>query len=274
MSYPARVPDAPIPPTAPSDAAVPERVAARPAASADPAAVASARAVAPERAGARARPSVPLRDIILGGQDGLVNVLGLALGMSAATGDARVVITAGLAAMLAESIAMSGVAYTSAGAERERTQLVAATVFAGIRTRAQARHAAAAADAEAHGAEGAVVRDALADEAAAWEEEVASVRRDLAPMSEYHPVAAAAIVGVSTLSGSAIPLVPFLFLPVSVAPWAALILATLVLVTVGLYRARVSGGRPYRAAIQMAVIGLLSAFAGYAIGIVLRSPGA
>ncbi len=145
-------------------------------------------------------------------------------------------------------------------------------MFAGIRTRAQARHAAVTAEAEARGAEGSVVREALSDEAAAWEEEVASVRRDLAPMSEYHPVAAAAIVGVSTLSGSAIPLIPFLFLPVTVAPWAALALATAVLVGVGLYRARVSGGRPYRAAIQMAVIGLLSALAGYAIGVLLRSP--
>jgi VIT1/CCC1 family predicted Fe2+/Mn2+ transporter len=223
----------------------------------------------------RSRPPVPLRDIILGGQDGLVNVLGLALGMSAATGDTRVVITAGLAAMLAESIAMAGVAYTSAGAERERTQLVAATVFAGIRRRAEVRHHQAAAEAEATGAADAgIIRATLTDEAAAWEEEVASVRRDLAPMSEYHPVAAAAVVGVSTLSGSAIPLVPFLFLPVAVATWVALVLATVVLVVVGLYRARISGGRPYRAAVQMAVIGLLSALAGYAIGVILRAPAA
>ncbi len=264
MSYAARVSDAPLPLTAPADADITDG-APLPALSS---------AVAATRTAARPRPAVPLRDIILGGQDGLVNVLGLVLGMSAATGDPRVVIVAGLAAMLAESIAMAGVAYTSAGAERERTQLVAATVFAGIRTRAQARHAAAAAQAEVRGAEGAVIREALSDEAAAWEEEVASVRRDLAPMSEYHPVAAAAIVGVSTLSGSAIPLVPFLVLPMSFAPWVALILATSALVVVGLYRAHVSGGRPYRAAIQMAVIGLLSALAGYAIGIVLRTPAA
>ncbi len=224
---------------------------------------------------ARPLSSVPLRDIILGGQDGLVNVLGLVLGMSAATGDTRVVITAGLAAMVAESIAMAGVAYTSAGAERERTQLVAATVFAGIRRRAEVRHREVVAEAEAAGTtDPSIVREALTDEAAAWEREVAAVRRDLAPMSQYHPVAAAAVVGVSTLSGSAIPLVPFLLLPVGTAAWAALVLATVVLVAVGLYRARVSGARPYRAAAQMAIIGLLSALAGYAIGVVLRAPGA
>jgi VIT1/CCC1 family predicted Fe2+/Mn2+ transporter len=223
---------------------------------------------------ASSRPSIPLRDIILGGQDGLVNVLGLSLGMAAATGDTRVVITAGLAAMLAESIAMAGVAYTSAGAERERTQLVAATVLGGIHARSEARHRGAVADAEARGADAGVIRAALVDEAAAWRDEVESVRRDLAPMSETRPAAAAAIVGLSTLSGSAIPLIPFLFLPVAVAPWAALALATAVLIAVGLYRARISGGRRYRAAAQMAVIGLLSALAGYAIGVLLRAPGA
>ena len=219
-----------------------------------------------------ARRSIPLRDIILGGQDGLVNVLGLSLGMAAATGDSRVVITAGLAAMLAESIAMAGVAYTSAGAERERTQLVAATVLGGIHARAHARHHHAVADAEARGADAGVIRAALVDEAAAWVEEVDAVRHDLAPMSETRPAAAAAIVGISTLSGSAIPLFPFLVLPVALAPWAALVLATSVLVGVGLYRARISGGRRYRAAAQMAVIGLLSALAGYAIGVLLRAP--
>ena len=45
-----------------------------------------------------------LRDIILGGQDGLVNVLGSVLGVAAATNDTKIVIIAGIAATLAESI--------------------------------------------------------------------------------------------------------------------------------------------------------------------------
>src|SRR5467141_2536264 len=60
-----------------------------------------------------------LRDIILGGQDGLVNVLGLVLGVAAATQSVRVIFVAGLAATFSESIAMGGVAYTSALADRD-----------------------------------------------------------------------------------------------------------------------------------------------------------
>src|SRR6266498_4808483 len=54
-----------------------------------------------------------LSDVILGGQDGLVNVLGVILGVAAATQDTRIVIAAGLAATFAESISMGAVAYTS-----------------------------------------------------------------------------------------------------------------------------------------------------------------
>ena len=50
-----------------------------------------------------------LPEIILGGQDGLVNVLGIILGMAAATSSSQIVIVAGLAATFAESISMAAV---------------------------------------------------------------------------------------------------------------------------------------------------------------------
>jgi VIT1/CCC1 family predicted Fe2+/Mn2+ transporter len=77
----------------------------------DPAPAGSSPVIGPSRTAAL------VRDVILGGQDGLVNVLGLVLGLAVATADSRVVLTGGLAAMLSESIAMAGVAYTSRGAE-------------------------------------------------------------------------------------------------------------------------------------------------------------
>src|SRR5512139_867908 len=57
--------------------------------------------------------SSSLSNIILGGQDGLVNVLGVILGVAAATNDPRIVLVAGLAATFAESVSMGAVAYTS-----------------------------------------------------------------------------------------------------------------------------------------------------------------
>src|SRR3989338_7519647 len=60
-----------------------------------------------------------LRQVILGGEDCLVNVLGVILGVAAATSDLRIIIIAGLAATFAESISMAAVAYTSSRAEQD-----------------------------------------------------------------------------------------------------------------------------------------------------------
>ena len=77
-----------------------------------------------EHAGATANAGL-FRQIVLGGQDGLVNVLGIVLGVASGTGDARIVIIAGLAAAVAESLSMGAVAYTSARAAQDhyRAQL-------------------------------------------------------------------------------------------------------------------------------------------------------
>src|SRR2546428_9053918 len=60
-----------------------------------------------------------LRDIILGGQDGLVNVLGLVLGVAAATAQLRIILAAALAATFSESIAMGAAMHTSLPPERD-----------------------------------------------------------------------------------------------------------------------------------------------------------
>ena len=60
-----------------------------------------------------------IRDLILGFQDGLVNTLGLVLGVASAVQDTKIVLISGLAATFAESISMAAVAYTSSKAANE-----------------------------------------------------------------------------------------------------------------------------------------------------------
>lgn len=60
-----------------------------------------------------------ISDFILGGQDGLVNVLASVLGVAAAIHSRQVIIIAGFAALAAESISMAAVAYTSSKALRD-----------------------------------------------------------------------------------------------------------------------------------------------------------
>src|SRR5579864_920026 len=68
------------------------------------------------------RPVNWLRDVILGGQDGLVNILGIILGVIAGGGSNTVLLSAGFAAAITESISMGAVGYTSSLSERDYYQ--------------------------------------------------------------------------------------------------------------------------------------------------------
>lgn len=225
---------------------------------------------------ARGRAAGLIRDVILGGQDGLVNVLGLVLGLAVATGDTRVVVTAALAAMFAESIAMAGVAYTASGAERELAVRTAERLDRELAARAEERRRErlARVDAAAAGTDAAAALAAADGEAGAWRAELATWRAAMAPVRETRPLRAALVVGIATVCGSAVPLVPFLILPFAAAPWVALLAAAIVLAVAGAERAHLTGGSPTRASLEMVLIGIASAFAGYLIGQVLRAPAA
>ena len=83
-------------------------------------------------------------------------------------------------------------------------------------------------------------------------------------------VARASIVGTATAVGSFIPLAPFLLLPPMAAAIAAVVISGLALYGVGSYKARTLVGDWRRSGLQLTVIGLGAAFAGYLIGVVLR----
>jgi len=222
-----------------------------------------------------ARGAAMMRDVILGGQDGLVNVLGLVLGMAVATGSSRVVVTAGLAALFAESIAMAGVAFTSTSAERQVGASLRRALDDRSEARGRARNARRAARLSAADLGPNVVAIVMAEVAAesrAWREHVAMTRSALAPVRETRPIRAAAVVGLSTALGSCVPLLPFVVLPISVAPLAALGAAAVVLALAGIERARATGGRKLRSALEMVGIGLVSSLAGYLIGRLLGGP--
>jgi VIT1/CCC1 family predicted Fe2+/Mn2+ transporter len=242
-----------------------------------PAGAAPVPAFEPNDLGIPAGPAAFVRDVILGGQDGLVNVLGLVLGMAAATGSTHVVVTAGLAALLAESIAMAGVAFTSSGAERQlaiANESIIQSQRTSLRHVQTVRRQERMLENEVPEAVRRLTEVEAQHEADAWLARLDEERAALRPVREARPLRAAAIVGVSTAIGSSVPLLPFVLLPIGIAPIAALAAAAFVLGIAGIERAALTGGGKGRAALEMLGIGLVSAFAGYVIGVLLRSPGA
>jgi VIT1/CCC1 family predicted Fe2+/Mn2+ transporter len=63
-----------------------------------------------------------------------------------------------------------------------------------------------------------------------------------------------------------------MFLSVSISMWLSVLVTALVLFAIGAYKARVTVGKPVRSGIEMAVIGTVSALAGYLVGFLLKVP--
>jgi predicted membrane protein (TIGR00267 family) len=216
-----------------------------------------------------------LSDFILGAQDGLVNVLGVILGIAAATNDVYLVLVAGLATTFAESISMGAVAYT--------TTLADADLYQSERER-EYRHIEKIPKLEIeeirkiyaekgfHGELLERIVETITSNRDVWVAVMMAEEHRLAPVERGTAVRAALVVGISAVIGSLVPLTPFLFLPVSASMWASVLVTALVLFGIGAYKGRMTVGNPGRSGLEMAVIGTLSALAGYAVGVLLKVP--
>lgn len=211
-----------------------------------------------------------LSDFILGSQDGLVNVLGIILGVSAATSDMRILFVAALAALGAESISMGAVAYTSTLArqkqyfkelEKEKQEIknVPGHVMKQVRRILK--------NWGYRGAELENLSKGISKNPNAAMEFLMSFERKSVPVDRSAPFRSFTTVLLATIFGSAIPVIPFLFLrSVPAGAIAAVIISGITLFAIGYYEAKTTIGSLWRSGLQMLIIGLTAGLAGYLIG--------
>ncbi len=222
---------------------------------------------------AHKRPGV-ISDFILGSQDGIVNVLGVILGIGIASNNFKILLVGGLAATFAESISMGAVAYTSTLARRdhylaelarERNEMLTMPAMETEEVREILRHWGLEDEAVE-----AVTKHIVANPKA-WLEIMMSEELGLSPVSESQARRSGALVLSSALVGSLIPLVPVLFLQndVHTGILVSLVLSAVTLFFIGWYKSKVTIGKPYRSGLQMAIIGTVSALAGFLVGLLL-----
>ena len=84
--------------------------------------------------------------------------------------------------------------------------------------------------------------------------------------------AARFIVGFSAIVGSLIPLLPFFFLPIGPSILLSIGITALTLFGAGVYKATATVGHPGKSGVQMAIIGTVSALAGYLVGALFSVP--
>jgi predicted membrane protein (TIGR00267 family) len=218
-----------------------------------------------------------LSDFILGSQDGLVNVLGILLGLVAASLQpgshvtTEIILVAGLSALGAESIAMAAVAYTSTysrlrlyGSERERE-------LREMREVPELEREEVRTILRGWGYEGAELEEMLQrieSKPKAWLDLMMAFELNLSYVPPEAPRRSAFLVGWATVLGHFVPLVPFFFYSLSLvhAAMVSTVLSGVMLFGIGVYEARVTAGSVWRSGVRIAVIGLASGLAGLVIG--------
>jgi VIT1/CCC1 family predicted Fe2+/Mn2+ transporter len=211
-----------------------------------------------------------LSDFILGSQDGMVNVLGVILGVAVASQDFKIILAGGLAATFAESISMGAVAYTSTQTRREFYIAEMEREKREMEEKPEQEKEEVRAILKRWGVPNKELEDILVHitlKPKAWLDIMMAHELNLSPVDEKQASKSAALVGAAAIVGSLIPLIPFLFAgsDILLGILGSLAVSAVALFSVGWYKAKMTVGRPHRSGLQMLVIGISSALAGFGV---------
>lgn len=213
-----------------------------------------------------------LRQLILGGQDGLVNTLGVILAVAAATSDIKIVIIAGMAAAVAESISMAAVGYTSAKAAHDYYKAKRAQEEREVEEIPEVEREEIKLIYYRKGLRGKQLDEivsGITSDKKLWVDTMMVEEFGLSESEDLNPTSEALWIGLSAFIGSLIPLIPFFLLSVSSAVVAAIGVSVVTLFGVGVLKAKTTEGSWWKGGLEMAAIGMGAAIAGYLIGAAL-----
>lgn len=210
-----------------------------------------------------------IRDFILGFQDGLVNTMGIVLGVASATQSARIALISGLVTTFTESISMAAVAYTSTKAahdfyegqlEREKKEIkeiphMEVREIRDIYYKKGFR-----------GRQLAGIVQKITSSKKLWLETMMAEELKLFPSDYEKPLKSAFVVGASAVTGALIPVIPFFLFALKAGMISALLCSILVLFIVGVVKSKITIGDWKKSGFEMAVVGTLAALVGYFIG--------
>jgi VIT1/CCC1 family predicted Fe2+/Mn2+ transporter len=216
-----------------------------------------------------------LRDVILGGQDGLVNVLGIVLGATAAGADSRILIATALAGTFAEGISMGAVAYTSSLAERDHYLSEEERERREMRDMPDEETREIRAIYREKGFDGPLLEqivERITSDPEIWLKTMMTEELHLEPVNTRDVLRTSVIVTVAAIIGGLIPLLPYILFPSS-ATWVAIAVSAIALFAVGAYKATSLVGDWRKSGIEMVLIGLGAAVAGFVVGRIFGASG-
>jgi vacuolar iron transporter family protein len=209
--------------------------------------------------------------VVFGMEDGTVSIFGLIFGVAATTSDTKTVLIAGASGAVAAAVSMMAGAYLDVettrdeiDAKRADSQAELAMSPDRIAASLEGRLAKAGLTAEQSGALAAAVghdRHALGGLLLALQG---------TPQAPLDPREQALWMLLADFLAAAVPILPFVLLPIAEARVVSAIVTTLLLIGLGIGRARIANRNLVRTVLETVSIGLAAAMAGVAIGVVIN----
>ena len=222
-----------------------------------------------------------ISSVILGGQDGIVNVLGVLLAVASAVSDARIVVIAGIAAAFTESVSMLAVAYTSARADEDFYKAEEERELDEIKRqprieREEIRHIYFSKG--FRGTQLNAIVQKITGNMDVWRDVMMREELQMQKIDLGYARKEALIVGISVVCGSLFPLIPFLLalnqvgvLTVGAAVYIAAFSSVFALFMAGFVKAKLTTGVAWKSGAEMALVGGVAAVLSYAVGLVMRT---
>src|SRR5712691_4554377 len=198
-------------------------------------------------------------------------------GSIAGGGSNAILLAAGFAAAITESISMGAVGYTSSVSQRDYYQAERAREAAEIDTMPDAERQEIHDIYATKGFSGDLLErvvETITANRDSWLSTMMDEELHLQPVLTAAIFRSAVVITIATLIGHLIPLLPFVWLTRTSALVVAIALSALVLFGVGVYSAVTLVGDWRRSGLKMLVIGLGAAGVGFLIGNLFHAAGA
>ena len=210
-----------------------------------------------------------IRDIVIGMSDGLTVPFALAAGLSGAVSSTTIIVTAGLAEIVAGSIAMGLGGYLAARSDAEHYESERLREKQEIQQMPEAEKAEVTAVFVAYGLtaeESKPIVEALKQRPDAWIDFMMRFELGLERPDPKRALTSAITIAVSYIVGGLIPLSPYILLSTArTALYVSVVMTLLALFVFGYVKGHFTGTKPLRSALQTALIGGLAAAAAFLI---------
>jgi vacuolar iron transporter family protein len=206
--------------------------------------------------------------VVFGMEDGTVSIFGLVFGVAATTSDQSAVLIAGASGAVAAAVSMMAGTYLDVETNRDQARVFASRIQSDRQTDdllesvTQRLHAVGLARDQA-----AIAGNFLSSQPAILKGFAAAFTVPADADVSQGPLVQSLWMLVADFFAAAIPILPFAFLPVPEGRVVSAVVTTLLLVALGIGRARIGGRDIVRTVIETVSIGVAAALAGVAIGI-------